>query len=54
MGKHLSDSFIIQNGLKQGDTLSPLHFQFCFRIFHQENPGKSGGTETKCDTSASG
>jgi hypothetical protein len=23
-GKHLSDSFPVQNGLKQGDTLSPL------------------------------
>jgi hypothetical protein len=23
-GKHLSDSFPIQNGLKQGDALSPL------------------------------
>jgi hypothetical protein len=28
MGKHLSDSFPIQNGLKQGDTLSPLLFNF--------------------------
>jgi hypothetical protein len=24
IGKHLSDSFPIQNGLKQGDDLSPL------------------------------
>jgi hypothetical protein len=24
LGKHLSDSFPIQNGLKQGDALSPL------------------------------
>jgi hypothetical protein len=24
IGKHLSDSFLIQNGLKQGDALSPL------------------------------
>jgi hypothetical protein len=30
IGKHLSDNFPIQNGLKQGDTLSPL----CFRICH--------------------
>jgi hypothetical protein len=26
IGKHLSDSFPIQNGLKQGDVLSPLLF----------------------------
>jgi hypothetical protein len=28
IGKHLSDSFPIQNGLKQGDALSPLLFNF--------------------------
>jgi hypothetical protein len=26
IGKHLSDSFPFQNGLKQGDALSPLLF----------------------------
>jgi hypothetical protein len=28
IGKHLSDKFPIQNGLKQGDALSPLFFNF--------------------------
>jgi hypothetical protein len=28
IGKHLSDSFPIQNGLKQGDALLPLLFNF--------------------------
>jgi hypothetical protein len=28
VGKHLSDKFPIRNGFKQGDVLSPLHFNF--------------------------
>jgi len=32
-GKHLSDEIPTQNGLKQGDALSPL-FQLSFTIHH--------------------
>jgi hypothetical protein len=28
IGKHLSDSFPVQNGLKQGDALSPMLLNF--------------------------
>jgi hypothetical protein len=40
VGKHLTDKFPIQNSLKQGYTLWPLLFQFCFRIGHQESSRK--------------
>jgi hypothetical protein len=49
--KHLSDSFPIQNDLKQGDTLSSLLFNFALEY---AIPGKPGRTETEWDTSASG
>jgi hypothetical protein len=32
IGKHLSDSFPIQNGLKQGDALSPMLFNFALNM----------------------
>jgi hypothetical protein len=36
IGKHLSDSFPIQNGLKQGDALSPLLFNFALEYAIRE------------------
>jgi hypothetical protein len=39
--KKLSDKFIVQNGLKQGDTLSPLLLKlYC----NQEGPRETGRT----------
>jgi hypothetical protein len=44
IGKHLSDNFRIQNGLKQGDALSPLLFNFaleqCFSTIVRPRSGK--------------
>jgi hypothetical protein len=36
IGKHLSDNFAIQNGLKQGDALTPMLFKFAseYAIHH--------------------
>jgi len=31
MGKHLSDMFLVKNGLKKGDALSPLLFSFALK-----------------------
>jgi hypothetical protein len=52
IGKHLCDTFPTQNGVKQGDALMPLLFNF--RICPQEGPGKLGWTEIKWDTSDAG
>jgi hypothetical protein len=43
IGKYLSDIFPIQNGLKQRDALSPLHFNFALeygmRKIHENQMG---------------
>jgi hypothetical protein len=48
-GKHLSDNFSIQNGLKQGEALSPLLFDFALEY----GPREPGGAEIKRNTPTS-
>jgi hypothetical protein len=43
IGKHLSDSFPIQNGLKQGDALSPLLFNIASEYAIRKVQGKQVG-----------
>jgi hypothetical protein len=54
IGTYLSDNFPIQNGLKQGDTLSPLLLNFTLEYVIRKVQEKPGGTEIKWDTSAAG
>jgi hypothetical protein len=54
IGKHLPDSFPIQNGLKQGGAPSPLLFNFALECAIRKIIEKPGGTEITWDTSASG
>ena len=52
--KHLSDMFPIRNGLKQGDALSPLLFNFALEYALRRVQGKPGWLEIKCYKSAFG
>jgi hypothetical protein len=47
VGKYLSDMFPIQNGLKQGDDVSLLFFNFALEYAIRKVQKKSGGTEIK-------
>jgi hypothetical protein len=54
IGKCLSANFHVQNGLKQGDALPPLPFNFALEYAIRNVQKKSGGSEIKWDTSAAG
>jgi hypothetical protein len=54
VGKHLSDTFPTQNGLKQGDALSSLLFNFASEYAITKSPRKSSQFGIEWDTSAIG
>jgi hypothetical protein len=54
VGNHLSDKFPVKNGLKQGDALLPLLFNFSLGYAFWEGSGKPRWLEIKWYTSASG
>jgi hypothetical protein len=51
-GNYFSDSFPIQNAIKQGDALLPLLFNFASEYDIRKIHGKPGGTEIKWNSLA--